>query len=52
MLPGSKRVLVAVVTHGGQQVASEALGLVNLKQLAKKPTKPKPKPRPKPKRRR
>lgn len=51
-LPGSKRALTAVVTHGGQQVAAEPLGLVNLKALATKPARPAPKrkrrPRPRP----
>jgi hypothetical protein len=45
LLPGSRRVLEAVVTHDGQQVAAEPLGLVNLGQLAKKPPKHTAKPR-------
>ncbi len=47
LLPGSKRVLEAVVTHDGAQVAAEPLGLINLKQLAKTPAKHKHKPKPK-----
>jgi hypothetical protein len=45
LLPGSQRGLLAVVRHGGLEVAAEAVALVDLKQLAKKP-KPKPKPKP------
>jgi hypothetical protein len=46
LLPGSKRVLIAVVTHDGVQVAAESVALLNLKQVAKKP-KPKSKAKPK-----
>jgi hypothetical protein len=43
LLSAPKRVLIAIVKHGGVTVAGEPLGMVDIKQIAKKP-RPKPKP--------